>query len=1080
MVRKNPRAIAYRRYKALTGATATEWPKGSTEEWEQKLLVAKKNIKETRYRSQVKKVIDDLYITPGSFTIKLPNFRTKKVVLDVLLKNYRPNSDKKLFLELPGEGKGYTFSDDNVERLKELVYRGKRIPYIPANQGPRRSDEDLVEDLFVDLNELTIRTYIPEVRVNENKGGRFFKYFLNNASLVEFINSEQYGIYNSLDKKSLAEVCFIKALEEHNILSIEEIQSIKHLVKNRRVPKKDFKTICKKLNIQINIRTLDKNNNIHSEKIGKSEIVFNIGLIDEHYFILKETNITAYALINFETIDKNKKDWNLIKGKCRHRTKPMDSFNLVRTLLENKDKMLTEIKNTNDIYSTQYHDLIDKIENLEYNENLNAQYANIVERIRVNTILAEQLGFNDNDNDNELRKVIDSKQFPKIFFDIETSTTDENGNNTNEHEIILICSKTYIDNKLVKSGTYYTVNEFIESITEDSLLIAHNLGYDFRFILKSDKVYLKNHLEKGNRIMQAEVTTYSQNNKKGTKLNFKDSNFLITSPLSKFPQMFKFEETKEVIPYKLYTQTNKNNFALIKHAINILKEQYKNEDYYIQKKQIKQFKNNIIKLNLSKDGIIFDHMKYLEYYCDRDCEVLAKGYLIFRDWIKQITNLDIDKFISIPSIVDQYFIDSGCYDGVYELSGTPRQFIQQSLVGGRCMTRDNLKHHVTTLLQDFDAVSLYPSAMKRLKGFLKGLPKILKEDQLNYDTIKNFDGYFVEIIFNRNARINRHFPLVSFRNDQSIRNFTNEFKDELITVDKTTLEDIIKFHGMRKNDFEIIRGYYFNEGFNTKIKDTIQFLFEERLKKKKEGNPIQEVYKLLMNASYGKTIMKPIKTEKKIFNTEAKAMKYVYRNTNYVSYYKRITHNKFVVKTLKSIDDHYSKPHVGCSILSMSKRIMNEVMCLAEDMDIEIYYQDTDSMHIEDDKVNILANKFKEIYGRDLIGSNMGQFHCDFDFKHDEGKLPVSIESYFLGKKSYIDKVKAINNGVTEYHNHIRLKGIPAKSIICKGDPMDIYKNMYKGKSVEFDLLEARVCFEFNNNYSIKNKDEFKRIIQFN
>jgi hypothetical protein len=38
--------------------------------------------------------------------------------------------------------------------------------------------------------------------------------------------------------------------------------------------------------------------------------------------------------------------------------------------------------------------------------------------------------------------------------------------------------------------------------------------------------------------------------------------------------------------------------------------------------------------------------------------------------------------------------------------------------------------------------------------------------------------------------------------------------------------------------------------------------------------------------------------------------------------------------------------YIGAFILSMSKRIMSEVMCLAEDNGIEIYYQDTDSMHI--------------------------------------------------------------------------------------------------------------------------------------
>lgn len=45
-------------------------------------------------------------------------------------------------------------------------------------------------------------------------------------------------------------------------------------------------------------------------------------------------------------------------------------------------------------------------------------------------------------------------------------------------------------------------------------------------------------------------------------------------------------------------------------------------------------------------------------------------------------------------------------------------------------------------------------------------------------------------------------------------------------------------------------------------------------------------------------------------------------------------------------------------ILDMSKRIMNEVMCLAEDLKINIYYQDTDSMHIEADKIEKLSDEF--------------------------------------------------------------------------------------------------------------------------
>ena len=58
---------------------------------------------------------------------------------------------------------------------------------------------------------------------------------------------------------------------------------------------------------------------------------------------------------------------------------------------------------------------------------------------------------------------------------------------------------------------------------------------------------------------------------------------------------------------------------------------------------------------------------------------------------------------------------------------------------------------------------------------------------------------------------------------------------------------------------------------------------------------------------------------------------------------------------------------------------MNEVMCLAEDLDLKIVYQDTDGMHINYDEVEILTTEFKAKCGRDLVGKKMEQFHIDFE-----------------------------------------------------------------------------------------------------
>ena len=45
----------------------------------------------------------------------------------------------------------------------------------------------------------------------------------------------------------------------------------------------------------------------------------------------------------------------------------------------------------------------------------------------------------------------------------------------------------------------------------------------------------------------------------------------------------------------------------------------------------------------------------------------------------------------------------------------------------------------------FDACSLYPSAMNRMLGYLKGTPKVLQQNMLNYDFLKKQDGYVIRV-----------------------------------------------------------------------------------------------------------------------------------------------------------------------------------------------------------------------------------------------------------------------------------------------------------------------------------------------
>ena len=166
---------------------------------------------------------------------------------------------------------------------------------------------------------------------------------------------------------------------------------------------------------------------------------------------------------------------------------------------------------------------------------------------------------------------------------------------------------------------------------------------------------------------------------------------------------------------------------------------------------------------------------------------------------------------------------------------------------------------------------------------------------------------------------------------------------------------------------------------------------------------------------------------------------------------------------------------------------MNEVMCLAEDLNIPIYYQDTDSMHVEEKYLTKLEKEYFKKYNRVLRGTNLGQFHPDFDSKKLVGDL-VSVESYFLGKKAYCDKLASdtfghwfnILTGEVDYDHHLRMKGIPNDLLGSEyEDPLDLYKRLYEGEPYKFNLLKLKPSFEMTKECTIKTRTEFNRQISF-
>ena len=990
-------------------------------------------------------------------------------------------------------------------------------------------------------------------------GGEFFRFHHK----IPNLDLEHLGIFsvNAIDSAYhtyLNDNCLYWALKECGVEQ-DKLELMKTFVVNRNVPISKLNIVCEKLGIQIKLRRLkgkqSKYDKIETTTFGSTGMVCNVGLLDTHYFVLEDSGVQRYALTNcFDIVHDKEKDWTKIcekrsNGNYKYKNdRTIDTFLLVKTLIQNREKYLKPIEWTDEMIDTQYHDKVETFGDLNYTQ----------DNIKPNPPSQKQIEYftdecfkecwvelrktkKDNNNELEFDHVVqcfpdfnedqhamifyhyvkfcnhEKKTYYKIYFDFETYA-DKKDNL--KHKPYLCCYETEDGQK-----GYYTgkkcARDFLDNLPQDKgeniMLIAHNCGYDYKFLF--DLLSSMKPIMKGSGLMTCDAKYYknkvsynnaggykdsgAKNIKKDSKLEFKwnirmkDSYKLIPEPLRKFGKMFKLKQGKEVIPYKLYN----NVFS----SYGISKIWYDEKRVYnaviaeCGLDNLQQFKDNCQKWEIIVNGEI-NIMEYSRRYCEIDCEVLRKGYEIFKSWIKTLgdqsatpVDLDIDNIISIASLAHSYLISQGCYEHVNSMSGKPREFIQKCVVGGRTMTNSNKKWKLSNAkIADFDACSLYPSAIFQMEGFLKGNPIVLKNTDLK--TCLQHEGIFVRCLITK-VGINRQFPLASIMTEKGVRDFTNDLVGKEIYLDKQSILDLQEF---QKVELNILEGYYYNSGRNPTCKSVIRYLYDTRVQKKKEKNPIQAVYKLIMNSAYGKTILKPIVDDIMVVNKtgyDKETKKYIDNWTKFLgknyNYIKDFTDcgKVVIVKKHKSILEHYNNAHIGVEVLSKSKNIMNKVMCLGEDLGLKQYTQDTDSIHIDYDEVEILANEYRKKYNTELIGNDMGQFHIDFDLEGSVGDI-WATDSIFLGKKCYIDKLESRDkDNKPIYGHHIRMKGITHSSIDYTadkdfgGDYLKMYEHLFNGKSVNFDLLcgGEKDMFKSEKDMTIRTlkSGEFSREVSF-
>ena len=979
--------------------------------------------------------LDKLYATEGAQAVFNLQAMTKDAMKALVEKINTSVPLAAIIERADGTKTHYALNDNTLERLFGLLAGYDLYTNV-------ESDLELVQ--FVEGGKkLTIKHLAKSFK----NSGAFFKHTLR----VPLKGLSIYGIYSEVKASNYKDSCFVKALAASGVVSDEQLMKIRLAIKTRYLPMCNMSKLAEKFGLHIKVRGITNTKRVH-EFGDKSAPLVDLGLVDQHYFLISPTRYTSYSLKNYETL-KDKKRWNeFIKQDERNKNRFINSLELVKLLVNNEDvnaTFLEPIKMSAKLFSTPYHEKVKDFPALAVSDED-----------------CEAVVFDYEKIDKKETRMANAH---RVWFDFETNVY------TGYRHVPYLCSYTDEGGDTYGFRGYDCARQMLNNLhsryAPDSLfMIAHNASYDFTTGL-IDHLYSVKTIEKGDKLMMATGKYFREGKPIGITVH--DSLSKIPKRLGQFGAMFQLDQKKEVMPYPIYNNDNiARGWATVKECQAVLK-----------KTDHKAFIDNC-KTWGCLDGERVDIIEYSARYCELDCMVLRAGYLKFAKMMEEVCGLNIDHYVSIASMADEYLIKEGCYDGCYSLSGVPRAFIQRCLVGGRTMLSENTQQCETGVeMADFDAVSLYPSAMKRLKGFLKGKPTVITTTDYK-ELCEIADGFYVRVKIT-GVGVHRSFPLLSYVNDDGIRTFSNDMVGRVVYIDDVALADAIRFQDIT---FEIIDGYQFTDGFNDLITTKIEHLFNARLKAKKEKNPVQEVIKLIMNSCYGKTALKEI-AEENAYVGKKEFDKYIVRHYNWIKEAVESHDGKrYRITKVKAVNEHFNRVHIGIQILSMSKRIMNEVMTLAEDEGQRIYYQDTDSMHIYNEHVPLLADSFRQKYGRELIGKQMGQFHIDFDL---EGCTDIYSERFIgLGKKSYIDCLVGTceKTGTKKRGYHIRMKGVPNGAILgeCKRrkcNPYQLYEKLHKGEPITFNLLKDengdRIRFKKTKSSTMTTQKRFDRVIQF-
>ncbi len=1006
----------------------------------------------------------------------------------------------------------------------------------------------------------------------KSRGGRYWKWILTLPR--EELNLERYQIFNKLDADTVKimakEHCLVYALKQYGIPEVLT-NTIKTHIGKRNFPMSKLNEIAELTNIEFRIRYYKNTNNdapkpvasVYKPTTTTPDYVVKLLLYGDHYMLDESVDINlkyielrrdmeANPINSGEwTLDKRMKVRGVYEGvyKISNAAKSSTLPELLRALFDNEYFRPITCAEYMKYASTLFKDDIEPLDSFVYSEcdikrirdsddqhvyndlvkvfskitkyrdslgytdaDVKNTYDSIAKIVKTNTHLKYSVVYNKQANQLDLISRPVKAVFSNVIFaDFEASTDGD------RHVEYCICGVKCEQNSdtTIDSLSEYGPNcalSFLNWCDDHSLVYFHNLTYDINFLFKHFTRI------KGTPIVfNGHDMSYTVEFDNKT-IYIRDSNVLIQSKLSDFTKMFKLDSAKEAYPYNYYTRSNViRGVGSITDAMLTMPPE-----------QREQFVSNVSSVSGVKIGDDeFDMKQYALFYCNQDVRLLREGFMKFRHIILTMLDIDVFECLSVSSIADKYFKREIYYknDNLYEVSGVVQNNMRKCIHGARCMTNNNEKQRVDAILEYMDAVSLYSAAIARAY-IPEGKPLVIPaewngdyiiehlfdDDQVEPTDEKNISAIYAKIRIDEIGQP-LDFPLIVFKPelnpdmDKNIPRSSNTCC--VMYVDHIMLEDLIKYQRIK---FTLLGGYYYSGNRDTRCRDVIKYLFELRKQAQQDNNPIESVLKLILNSVYGKTMLKPIEHKLVYKRGGADADKYMSKNFNEIEQSEHMCDSDLMkFKLIKPINNHYNFSPFGIIILSMSKRIMNEVFSVARNANVDLYYQDTDSFFVKAADLPTIESKYSDSFGdsvvrHELIGGELGQFHRDFKSITASSAKPVGRKSLFISKKCYCIQLLDSEGNIAF---HVRTKSITPNAIKNKASDMfpnavhcefngkhfvpigdyddssefdvfKLYEHLYAGNEVVFDLVdEYTPRFDMRRDKTVRSKSHFYRTVRF-